>query len=110
MGGSLFARHARAPCGSASPHWSAEYNEEFEGKAREALEGAKEVVIACDIGGNFEPTHANPWGRQSRALIAAYALHIFGLDNGIKVKVLEGGMNDWVREGRETVVYEDDEE
>lgn len=43
---------------------------------------------------------------QSRALIAAYALDFFGITKGKRIKVLDGGMAEWAREGRDVVELE----
>ena len=75
-----------------------EFNEAFEDTLREALAGSREAVFVCQIGGTLTPTDANPFGRQSRSLIAAYAADLFGIKQNIKV--LDGGMAEWVRAER----------
>ena len=86
-----------------------ECNPNFAEEAARALEAAgnpKRVVCYCNIGGVVEPTETNKRGTQSRSLSASYELIRAGIcGNGSKVKVdvLRGGYNEWIKE-REVVV------
>lgn len=55
-------------------------------------------MIVCQQGGTLTENAASPFGRQSRGLIAAYAMLQLGYKN---LSVLDGGINQWAREGRD---------
>jgi len=57
-----------------------------------------DIVLYCNIGGQLEPWGSSEDGRQSRSLTAAYELY----QNGYKkVRVLEGGVGGFVKQGCE---------
>ncbi len=56
------------------------------------------VIIYCNIGGTVSPTGPSEFGQQSRSLSAAYELLRAGYKN---VQVLKGGMNEWLKSGRD---------
>ena len=88
-----------------------ECNPDFAAEAAAALEGRRRVVVYCNVGGSFS-AETNKRGTQSRSMTAAYELIRAGLcgsngSNGkIKVDMLRGGYNDWLKSEREVVVPE----
>eukprot|EP01025_Chloroclados_australasicus_P049091 TRINITY_DN557_c0_g2_i2.p1 TRINITY_DN557_c0_g2~~TRINITY_DN557_c0_g2_i2.p1 ORF type:complete len:241 (+),score=18.72 TRINITY_DN557_c0_g2_i2:63-785(+) len=61
------------------------------------------VVVVCDYGGDLaeEKSDSSSLPRQSRSLMAAYQLCKLGYKN---VCVVKGGVNGWVKSGREYAV------
>ena len=77
-----------------------EFNPNFFDEFEEAVQGdkRKEVIVYCNIGGTLEPWANSEFGRQSRSLTAAYELIRSGYT---KVRVLDGGMATWIKDGEE---------
>jgi len=77
-----------------------EFNPNFFDEFEEAVKGdkRKEVIVYCNIGGTLEPWANSEFGRQSRSLTAAYELIRSGYT---KVRVLDGGMATWIKNGEE---------
>lgn len=76
------------------------YNPEFVDEVDRLTGGKKnaDIVLYCNIGGQLEPWGNSQDGRQSRSLTAAYELY----QNGYKkVRVLEGGVGGFVKQGGE---------
>jgi len=65
--------------------------------------GGPTVVLACRDGGTLEPTDANPFGRVSPSLVAAWLLAatVPEAAEAGRVAVLRGGTSGWLRSGRE---------
>lgn len=88
-----------------------ECNPDFVEEAKRALEDAgspKRIVAYCNIGGSFS-SESNEKGTQSRSMSAAYELiraGICGKDAQVKVDMLKGGFNEWVKAEREVAVPE----
>lgn len=59
------------------------------------------IILYCNIGGSLEPTGPSEFGQQSRSLTAAYELLRAGYNAG-SIQILQGGMYEWKRSGRET--------
>lgn len=57
-----------------------------------------DIVLYCNIGGQLESWGNSEDGRQSRSLTAAFELYNAGFK---KVRVLEGGVGGFVKEGFE---------
>ena len=74
----------------------------------EAGAGCRRVVAYCNVGGSFG-SEANERGTQSRSMSAAYELIRAGVVCGsgrVRVDVLKGGFNGWLKAEREVVVPE----
>ena len=76
------------------------YNPEFVDEVDRLTGGKKnaDIVLYCNIGGQLEPWGSSEDGRQSRSLTAAYELYQNGY---MKVRVLEGGVGGFVKQGGE---------
>ena len=77
-----------------------EENPDFVDAFRSVLaEAGASRAVLCDAEGGTLDTNSNfPYGKESRALTAAYKLLESGFD-GASLSHLEGGLNDWAREG-----------
>lgn len=77
-----------------------EYNPEFVNEVNEVTGGKKnaDILLYCNIGGQLEPWGNSEDGRQSRSLTAAFELFNAGFK---KVRVLEGGVGGFVKDGYE---------
>ena len=74
-----------------------EFNPEFFEEIETVVgDKRKDVIVCCNVGGTLEPTGPSEFGRQSRSLTAAYELLRVGYT---KVRVLEGGVSQWVKSG-----------
>ena len=88
-----------------------ECNPAFAEEAAQALADAgspKRVVAYCNVGGSFS-SETNERGTQSRSMSAAYELIRAGIcGNSAKVKIdmLKGGFNEWLKSEREVAVPE----
>ena len=77
-----------------------EYNPGFVDEVIRLTGGKKnaDIVLYCNVGGQLEPWGNSEDGRQSRSLTAAFELYNAGFK---KVRVLEGGVGGFVKEGFE---------
>ena len=85
-----------------------EANPLFAEEVSAVLEGRKRIVAYCNVGGSFG-SDTNKKGTQSRSMSAAYELiraGICGKDGKVKVDMLKGGFNEWLKSEREVVVPE----
>eukprot|EP00270_Netrium_digitus_P014184 TRINITY_DN4784_c0_g1_i1.p1 TRINITY_DN4784_c0_g1~~TRINITY_DN4784_c0_g1_i1.p1 ORF type:complete len:273 (+),score=41.16 TRINITY_DN4784_c0_g1_i1:109-819(+) len=66
------------------------------GVAAAGLTPASKIIVACSPGGTLKPSQNFPEGKESRSLIAAYALTLGGFKSVLHI---EGGLTAWFREG-----------
>eukprot|EP01023_Acetabularia_acetabulum_P028400 TRINITY_DN2682_c0_g2_i3.p1 TRINITY_DN2682_c0_g2~~TRINITY_DN2682_c0_g2_i3.p1 ORF type:complete len:238 (+),score=31.28 TRINITY_DN2682_c0_g2_i3:79-792(+) len=85
-----------------------EINPNFIQEIEEIISKDSGAVIVCDYGGDLgeEKTDSSSLPRQSRSLMAAYQLCKLGYQN---VCVVKGGINGWVKSGREYAVSKNEE-
>eukprot|EP01024_Parvocaulis_polyphysoides_P057457 TRINITY_DN61173_c0_g1_i1.p1 TRINITY_DN61173_c0_g1~~TRINITY_DN61173_c0_g1_i1.p1 ORF type:complete len:253 (-),score=34.46 TRINITY_DN61173_c0_g1_i1:216-944(-) len=80
-----------------------EINPNFVQEIDELVQKDNGVVILCDYGGDLgeEKSDTSSLPRQSRSLMAAYQLCKLGYKN---VSVVKGGVNGWIKSGRDYAV------
>ena len=87
-----------------------EANPAFASEAERALAAAghpERIVAYCNVGGSFG-SETNKKCTQSRSMSAAYELIRAGIcgNGGVKVDMLKGGFNEWIKSEREVAVPE----